>query len=709
MDTLQWNSLREQEMGYFTNFNGTAGLWRRQCIEEAGGWQSDTLTEDLDLSYRAQLKGWKYQYLHHIHCPAELPTHISAIKQQQQRWSKGAAQTAKKLLMPLLRSSVSTFKKVYGVLHLFNSHIFLLILSAALCSVPLLYIKSTKKIPSAFFAHESIFLVGFVVLIFFYFTMITKMSPSFWRRGESLVKTFPLFLAFSMGLSLANSWSVIEGWLNISHTFKRTPKKGNSSIGYRVPLQRVPVLLRRITCSILSLCYLIRTTSRVLRASPLSYYSFDRIRRCILLRTSTEIRRLLFAVSSAGLYLYLTSLERSETWNVQLSVALLFALYTWGVQLRWTLYTLIGVGVGLRIVFMTEFPVLSDDFYRFLWDGLLWHQGVHPMVQIPSETLIETSEQCILYENMNSSHYLSPYPSIHQGVFYLSTLGYTSPLEALTWMRIIHTLTDVLSCVLLFQLSRSLFAASVYLLHPLVIVEGVGNVHFEGYVLLFLLISLWGLQKKTFWISAAGIALATATKLLPLTLLPYFFWYIYIQINRRAACAFLIYFVIGSILLLIPLWDKDLWKSTSSLLLYFNTFEMNASLYFLLKLLPFHLFEQHIVTYLVPLLTFLGVLSLSLWSARAGIQPARALLWLMTFYFALATTVHPWYILPIVGLAGLSGRYFPLIWGYVIFFSYIGYTKTGYTPPYFWIGIEYVIVSLFAVFEKRICALLHIR
>ena len=131
------------EAGSFINFNGTCGIWRKQCIIHAGGWSSDTLTEDLDLSYRAQLKNWKFKYLEEISTPGELPVIMPAIKAQQYRWNKGGAETARKVFGNVMRSKIGVINKIHAFFHLFNSSVFLSLLLGAIFSVPMLFIKKS--------------------------------------------------------------------------------------------------------------------------------------------------------------------------------------------------------------------------------------------------------------------------------------------------------------------------------------------------------------------------------------------------------------------------------------------------------------------------------------------------------------------------------------------------------------------------------------
>ncbi len=209
--------------GSFINFNGTGGVWRRECIIDAGGWSADTLTEDLDLSYRAQLKGWKFKYLEDCISPAELPVIMPAIKSQQYRWNKGAAETARKNLGNVFRSSLPWTGKIHAFFHLLNSSVFICLFFAALLSVPALWVKVTYPDFTPVFHTGIIFLIGFLSITWFYWVAV-KYTRKQKRHVGFFLKTFPMFLIVSMGLSLHNGIAVLEGLLGIKSPFIRTPK-----------------------------------------------------------------------------------------------------------------------------------------------------------------------------------------------------------------------------------------------------------------------------------------------------------------------------------------------------------------------------------------------------------------------------------------------------------------------------------------------------
>ncbi len=205
--------------GFFINFNGTGGVWRRSCIEDAGNWCADTLTEDLDLSYRAQLNGWRFVFLKDFTSPAELPSEINALKTQQFRWTKGAIETAKKILPLVWKSKIPLRVKLQSTFHLTNNLVFPFILLAAILNVPLIFIKNSGS-HEAYFAILSLFVLAFVSSFLFYLYSQKDIRTD-WRKKIVL---FPLFMAGSMGFAVNNSRAVIEGLLNRKSEFVRTPK-----------------------------------------------------------------------------------------------------------------------------------------------------------------------------------------------------------------------------------------------------------------------------------------------------------------------------------------------------------------------------------------------------------------------------------------------------------------------------------------------------
>ncbi len=201
--------------GFFLNFNGTAGVWRKAAIEDAGGWQGDTLTEDIDLSYRAQLEGWRIEFLPEVSAPAELPVQMAAYKSQQARWAKGSLQTARKLLWPLLRSSQPVRVKIAGALHLTAYLVHPLVLGAMLLALPMSFSRSPVLhwVPLLMFAA-----LGPPLL---YFTAAAPDGPD----GRGRLKLLPGLILLGIGLSFNNSRTALAGLFFPGRgAFQRTPK-----------------------------------------------------------------------------------------------------------------------------------------------------------------------------------------------------------------------------------------------------------------------------------------------------------------------------------------------------------------------------------------------------------------------------------------------------------------------------------------------------
>lgn len=211
--------------GHYINFNGTGGVWRKKCIEDAGGWEHDTLTEDLDLSYRAQIKGWKFRYLEEVIAPAELPITMSALKSQQHRWMKGGAECFIKMWKTMITAkNVKLSDRIHGLSHLFNSSVFIFILMISLFSLPVLHIKDSFADLNYVIRYGSIFLVSTVFLMFYYWHSYRDKTEKKTKSFFTFIGRFFVFLMVSMGLALNNSVAVMEGYLGIKSSFVRTPK-----------------------------------------------------------------------------------------------------------------------------------------------------------------------------------------------------------------------------------------------------------------------------------------------------------------------------------------------------------------------------------------------------------------------------------------------------------------------------------------------------
>lgn len=206
----------------FINFNGTAGVWRKECIVDAGDWQADTLTEDLDLSYRAQLRGWRFLYLNNVTVPAELPAEVNGLKLQQFRWTKGAIETAKKHLRRIWRSELPLSVKLHATVHLTSNIVFPFILFIALLNLPIVLMKKANPELDFYFNIMAVFVIASISSFLFYLCAQRDIRDDWKRR----ILLFPLFMAGTMGLAVNNTGAVLQALFNRKSEFKRTPKYG---------------------------------------------------------------------------------------------------------------------------------------------------------------------------------------------------------------------------------------------------------------------------------------------------------------------------------------------------------------------------------------------------------------------------------------------------------------------------------------------------
>ena len=221
------------------NFNGTAGLWRRQAIEEAGGWEHDTLTEDMDLSYRAQLAGWPCAFLWDLEAPAELPNDIIAFKSQQFRWAKGSIETAIKLLPRVFKSEASLFAKIQSVAHMTHYLIHPFMVWMALLSFPVLHFTWLNKFPVEVSVIFCAILVGTLAPTFMYSIAQQHLYPKGWKR----IAIIPFLSCLGIGIAISNTKAVFEAIIGKKSAFIRTPKKGDkNTVQYKVKMPLLSLL-----------------------------------------------------------------------------------------------------------------------------------------------------------------------------------------------------------------------------------------------------------------------------------------------------------------------------------------------------------------------------------------------------------------------------------------------------------------------------------
>jgi cellulose synthase/poly-beta-1,6-N-acetylglucosamine synthase-like glycosyltransferase len=240
--------------GRFFNFNGTAGVWRREAIEQAGGWSSSTLTEDLDLSYRAQLAGWKFVFLADLEVPAELPAALSGFQQQQHRWTKGSIQTARKLLPAILRGDLRRDVKAEALFHLTNNTAYLLSVLLALLAVPAMLIRYRHDLGWSFTADFFLFLASTGSILLFY-----REGQRWAGRGTPPLRELLAVMPVGIGMSVCNASAVLQGLVQSGGYFRRTPKEGDGGKHVSDGRPRLPWIEIALTLAFASVVALFAT------------------------------------------------------------------------------------------------------------------------------------------------------------------------------------------------------------------------------------------------------------------------------------------------------------------------------------------------------------------------------------------------------------------------------------------------------------------
>jgi cellulose synthase/poly-beta-1,6-N-acetylglucosamine synthase-like glycosyltransferase len=207
--------------GYFFNFNGTAGILRKKMIDDAGGWQHDTLTEDSDLSYRAQLKGWRFMYLPGLDCPSELPVEMHGFQVQQSRWAKGLTQVARKLLPRIMKADIPARVKIEAFLHLTPNFSYPLMIVVSALMLPVMIVRFYMGVWQMVFLDLPLIAASFWSISLFYVIAQRELYPKNWKRS---VLMLPMLIAVGVGLTIINTRAVLEAMFGVETAFARTPK-----------------------------------------------------------------------------------------------------------------------------------------------------------------------------------------------------------------------------------------------------------------------------------------------------------------------------------------------------------------------------------------------------------------------------------------------------------------------------------------------------
>lgn len=371
-------------------------------------------------------------------------------------------------------------------------------------------------------------------------------------------------------------------------------------------------------------------------------------------------------------------------------------------DIRW----LVGLGVLARLLLVFLFPNLSDDIYRFFWDGSLTISGTNPYGLLPSSIDFNNYQflNADLYSKLNSPNYYTIYPPINQVYFALAACGKNIYLSAVI-IKLLIFLTEMIGLryliLLLGKWNIDKRNACFYFLNPLVIIEGIGNVHFEVAMLALLSAGLYYFFERKMVLSAFFIALSIGVKLLPLMILPYLFF----KLEKSEKIQFFGSITPILVIIFFPVLNGIAFGSfLTSVDLYFQKFEFNASIYYLLRFIGEQISGYNLIRYLGPLLA-LTTIGLNIYYALKkeaidlqGFGIYGLLVW--TIYLLLATTVHPWYVCSIVFLCTFTTFRYPILWSYLIYISYVNYSYEPYHENLWFIALEYILLFVFIIWER---------
>lgn len=430
-----------------------------------------------------------------------------------------------------------------------------------------------------------------------------------------------------------------------------------------------------------------------------------------------NLHKLSILIVLASLLFYASfgyDLERTDFIKL---ITLVFALFFFCYKLiqfeKWNFNFLFVAGILFRLIFLMAEPNLSQDFYRFIWDGELVLAGINPYLYTP-DTIIESGEIILgnareLHNGMGSlsARNFSNYPPLNQLLFAIAAfLGGKSIMGSVLAMRCIIILADIgvyyFGKKLLRYINRSPHLIFWYFLNPLVVIELAGNLHFEGVMLFFFIWGLCLLSINKWLIAAVAFAFSISIKLVPLMFLPLFASYFGFYKSLKFYIILGLTLIIGVVPFYSPLF---LTNYTDTIALWFSNFEFNAGFYNLIKevavyfdVKPWELIKAYgkVVPYIV--ISFVLLLTFIRENKKLAVL-INSMFWVMLLYYFLSSTVHPWYIIFLLGLSLFTDYRFPIIWSLVIILSYFAYSNPEFEEHLGILFIEYITVFVFMIYE----------
>jgi alpha-1,6-mannosyltransferase len=407
--------------------------------------------------------------------------------------------------------------------------------------------------------------------------------------------------------------------------------------------------------------------------------------------TSIKTSYLLVILSLVGYFFFAFEIPRTAFWiNITLYTFLFGAyLLLTSQKLHWK--SILGIGVLFRLVFLFVLPELSDDFHRFYWDGLQSINGTSPFANLPSE--VTNPAVKTIYSKLNSPHYYSVYPGVNQLIYAFAAFVNQTLTGFVVTLKLLMLGAELLSFYFIYRIiqlqNKPLYLLSLYFLNPLVVLEFVGSLHFEGFMSCAILGSIYYLFIKKTKSSSLLLGVACAIKIMPFLFIPLYL----IKTEKKKWIWLFTLPALVFILTLLPFYHPEMIPHIrESVQLYFGKFEFNSSLYLLTTWLGIP------KILLKTLLLFgLGIIGLKLYQKKITFE--IAFVWLFTWYLLLSQSSHPWYVAGFLAVSILNKQHYVILWTFLIFLTYITYQTNNYQQQVWVNMVEYLLVGAWFLFE----------
>jgi len=420
---------------------------------------------------------------------------------------------------------------------------------------------------------------------------------------------------------------------------------------------------------------------------------------------------LVFSVIGYGAIAY--GIQRPETFKLLTVYSVIFGSYLYLVSQKekFSIKHIIWLGTFFRLIFLFSIPALSDDFYRFIWDGRLWFNGINPFAELPTyymnnPSLAPKGINQALFHLLNSPTHYTVYPPIPQFINWIAAwLATDSIWLSGVIMRIALIMAEI-GTLILFPILLKAYSIDKrniiwYALNPLIIIELVGNLHHEALMVFFIMLFLVNHQQGKTYGAAFALAMSVAAKLLPLMFLPL----ILLKMNVKQNIKFILSFGISLLIVFAPLLDAAFFRGIeNSLLLYYQHFEFNAGIYYAFREVGYWLNGYNMIALIGKIFAFsamISILILTVISYKKKWNISNSMLWISTVFALFSLILHPWYISLIILFGSMTNYRFGILWSLLIMGTYTGYTATWFEEVMIVVAVEFIAVIAYIYYELR--------